>query len=118
MWHGHVERFGFKIDAHGQRCGACGETLFDLSDVKHQQRRLAKEIVGRGVRTGPEFKLVRKIAGLRAADLAELLDVRPETISRWENGAIEIPRAVAYVLDDLFAHPKIARGRLAALAAR
>ncbi len=40
---------------------------------------------------------MRKVLGLRATDLGDLLDIAPETISRWENGAIPV-EARAFVL--------------------
>jgi putative zinc finger/helix-turn-helix YgiT family protein len=115
-WEGRVERYGVEIAAHGKRCRACGETLFDLAEMKRQERAIAKVLAVRGVRTGAEFKLVRKVAGLRAVDVAAMLDVTPETVSRWERGTVEIPRAAAYVLGDLLEHPKLARERLEAFA--
>lgn len=36
--------------------------------------------------SGKEIRAMRKALGLRAAALAEFLDVTPETLSRWENG--------------------------------
>ncbi|MEO6772335.1 MAG: helix-turn-helix domain-containing protein, partial [Kofleriaceae bacterium] len=102
--------------ARGERCRSCSETLYDLAESKRQERALAKGLVERGVRTGAEFKLVRKSAGLRAVDIAAMLDVTPETVSRWETDTVEIPRPVAYVLGDLLEHPKLARERLEALA--
>jgi putative zinc finger/helix-turn-helix YgiT family protein len=115
-WEGHVERYGIEIAAHGKRCRECGETLFDLAEMKRQERAIAKQLAMRGVRTGSEFRLVRKVAGLRAVDVAAMLDVTPETVSRWERGTVEIPRAAAYVLGDLLEHPKLARERLEAFA--
>jgi putative zinc finger/helix-turn-helix YgiT family protein len=101
-WEGRIERYGVEIVAHGQRCRDCGETLFDAAEMKRQERAIAKEIATRGVRAGSEFKLLRKVAGLRAVDVAGMLEVTPETVSRWERGTLEIPRAAAYVLGDLF----------------
>lgn len=115
-WEGHVERYGIEIAAHGKRCRECDEMLFDLAEMKRQERAIAKELAARGVRTGSEFKLVRKVAGLRAIDIAAMLNVTPETVSRWERGTVEIPRAAAYVLGDLLEHPKLARERLEAFA--
>jgi putative zinc finger/helix-turn-helix YgiT family protein len=115
-WEGRIERYGVEIAAHGKRCRECGETLFDLVEMKRQERAIAKELAARGVRTGSEFKLVRKVAGLRAVDVAAMLNVTPETVSRWECGTVEIPRAAAYVLGDLLEHPKLARERLEAFA--
>ncbi|MBA2588853.1 MAG: helix-turn-helix domain-containing protein [Alphaproteobacteria bacterium] len=34
---------------------------------------------------GRELQLIRKSTGLKAVDLAQKLDVTPETVSRWEN---------------------------------
>ncbi len=115
-WTGRVQRLGVTIDARGERCRACGEILYDLTESKRQERVLAKELAARGVRTGTEFKLVRKAAGLRAVEVARMLDVTPETVSRWETGTVEVPRAAAYVIGDLLAHPKLARERLEAFA--
>jgi len=111
VWKGRVERYGVEIAAHGKRCRECGETVFDLTEMKRQERAIAKAIAERGVRTGSELKLVRKVAGLRVVDIAAMLDVTPETVSRWERGTVEIPRAAAYVLGDLLEHPKLARER-------
>jgi transcriptional regulator with XRE-family HTH domain len=63
-----------------------------------------------------EFKFVRKLAGLRANEVADMFGVRKETVSRWQRGEVEIPRPAAYALGELFAHPKLTRQRLAALA--
>jgi hypothetical protein len=106
-WEGYIERYGIEIAAHGKRCRECGETLFDLAEMKRQERAIAKQLAMRGVRTGSEFRLVRKVAGLRAVDVAAMLDVTPETVSRWER---------AYVLGDRLEHPKLARERLGAFA--
>lgn len=117
-WQGRVERYGIELAAHGRRCRSCGELLFDLAEMRRQERAIAKALAARGVRTGLEFKLVRKAAGLRAIEVAAMLDVTPETVSRWERGAVEVPRAAAYVLGDLLAHPKRARARLGSFGRR
>ncbi len=63
----------------------------------------------RGARAGVQLKLVRKAAGLKATELADLLGVTPETVSRWECGRSEIPRAAVYVLVELYEHPRRTR---------
>ncbi len=115
-WKGPVELMGVRIEGQGMRCESCGELLFDADEVRRQERALASALVQRGIRIGREFKLVRKLAGLRAAELAEMLDVRPETVSRWERDEVAIPRSAAFVLGELFDRPREARRRLAALA--
>jgi len=88
--------------------------LFDLKEVARHELAAATLLVARGVRTGSEFRFVRKLAGLRANELAEMLDVRPETVSRWERGDVEIPRAVAYALGEYYQHPRLTRQKLEA----
>jgi transcriptional regulator with XRE-family HTH domain len=46
---------------------------------------------------------MRKALGLKAADLATLLDLTPETISRWENGRGSIDVGALAVLRGLVA---------------
>lgn len=116
-WEGHITRMGTKISAHGRRCSACGETLYDHEEVGRQEQELAAALVERGVRTGPEFALVRKAAGFRAVEIAELFGVRPETVSRWEHGEGEIPRTAAFALGQLYTHPKLTRQSFESLAA-
>jgi transcriptional regulator with XRE-family HTH domain len=38
---------------------------------------------------------------MRAADLAELLDVTPETVSRWETGKLDVAHAAWATLADV-----------------
>jgi putative zinc finger/helix-turn-helix YgiT family protein len=116
-WEGHITRMGIKISARGQRCTACGETLYDHEEVGRQEQELAAALVDRGVRTGPEFAVVRKAAGFRAVEIAELFGVRPETVSRWEHGEGEIPRTAAFALGQLYVHPKRTRQSFEVLAA-
>ncbi|HEX3479719.1 MAG TPA: type II toxin-antitoxin system MqsA family antitoxin [Kofleriaceae bacterium] len=106
-----------KLSARGRRCSACGETLYDHEEVGRQEQELAAALVERGVRTGQEFALVRKVAGFRAVEIAELFGVRPETVSRWEHGEGEIPRTAAFALGQLYVHPKLTRQSFEALAA-
>jgi putative zinc finger/helix-turn-helix YgiT family protein len=115
-WEGQITRMGIKISARGKRCSACGETLYDHEEVGRQEEELAAALVERGVRTGPEFALVRKAAGFRAVEIAELFGVRPETVSRWEHGEGEIPRTAAFALGQLYMHPKLTRQSFESLA--
>jgi putative zinc finger/helix-turn-helix YgiT family protein len=116
LWEAPIAVMGVDVLAHGLRCSACGETLFDAKEVERQELEAAHLLVARGIRTGVEFKFIRKLAGLRANELAEMLDVRPETVSRWERGEVEIPRAVAYALGEYHQHPRITRQKLEAFA--
>jgi transcriptional regulator with XRE-family HTH domain len=57
--------------------------------------------MARGLRDGSTFKFIRKALGLRASELGDLLDVSPETISRWENSHRAAERSVWNTLADL-----------------
>lgn len=115
-WEGHITRMGINISARGRRCSACNETLYDHEEIGRQEQELAAALIERGVRTGPEFALVRKAAGFRAVEIAELFGVRPETVSRWEHGEGEIPRTAAFALGQLYMRPKLTRQSFEALA--
>jgi putative zinc finger/helix-turn-helix YgiT family protein len=116
-WSGTITLKGVEIATSGRRCSACGEELFDYEEVGRQEQALAAALVERGIRTGSEFALVRKAAGFKAVEVAELFGVRPETVSRWEHGEGEIPRTAAYALGELYKHPRLTRQSFEALAA-
>jgi len=116
-WEGMTDVMGIEIKGRGERCSSCGEILMRLSEHGRQERLVAEQLVARGIRSGREFKFVRKTAGLRANEVAEMFGVRKETVSRWERDEVEIPRTAAYALGELFTHPKLARQRLEAFAA-
>lgn len=115
-WEGPETILDVEVQARGQRCSSCGETLFTGLELDRKYDEVARAIVARGIRTGEEFKWVRKATGYRAADVAELLDVRAETISRWERGEADIPRAAAYALGQLLLAPEPTRKALETLA--
>jgi DNA-binding XRE family transcriptional regulator len=116
-WEGQLELLGVQVVGRGTRCASCGETVFDSGEVDRQQREAIGLIAARGVRKGNELKLARKALDMRASELAELLDVRPETVSRWERDEVEIPRTVAFAIYQLLEHPKATRQRLERIAA-
>lgn len=66
-----------------------------VAELGHFELAVAEKLAGLGIRTGEAFKFMRKALGLRAVDLAELLDVAAETVSRWETGE---PEARAFAL--------------------
>lgn len=43
---------------------------------------------------GDELKERRTALGLTQAQLAEILDVKPNTVARWERGLLTVPRTV------------------------
>ena len=43
---------------------------------------------------GPDLKALRQRSGLRGYELAKLLELSPETISRYETGKVPVPKTV------------------------
>lgn len=80
------------------RCASCGEHFFDAQGLARFELRIAVSLARSGVASGEAMRFLRKVAGMRAADLAELLDVTPETVSRWENGKQALDRRALAVL--------------------
>ena len=117
-WEGSDERFGVSFLARGERCGSCGETLYSFEELGRQDKLVALGIANRGIRNGKEFRFVRKATDLKATEVGELLDVTAETISRWENEKLAIPRYAAFIVGELVTHPKDTRRRLEQLVAR
>lgn len=70
-------------------------------DARAGELAIAVEIARTGPIHGEAFSWMRRCIGLSARKLAEVLDVRHETISRWENGVAPVDRAAWLVLGDL-----------------
>ena len=82
-----------------QVCSSCGERYYEGKDLMAAEDAVTRELVARGIRDSAVFKNLRKAVGLKATELADLLGVTAETISRWENGHNEADRAVWAALD-------------------
>ena len=80
-------------------CSTCGERYYEAKDLIAAEDAVTRELVARGIRDSAVFKYLRKALGLKATELADLLGVTPETVSRWENGHNEADRAVWATLD-------------------
>jgi DNA-binding transcriptional regulator YiaG len=96
--HKHTQRVGavavHDATAFAWQCTQCGEVDLSLEDLAGYERRAAALVLrdGRHV-NGDVLRAARKALDLRQADLAALLGCQPETISRWETGAMSMPRA-------------------------
>jgi putative zinc finger/helix-turn-helix YgiT family protein len=84
-------------------CAKCGEAIIEGATLEGFELAIATELASRGVCTPAAFRFVRKALGLRGVDLAELLGVEPETVSRWENGARALDRSAFALLGALVA---------------
>ena len=99
----HEEKVGrYTVrDASGfaTRCDACCEAELSADELAGYERRAARTVLTSGQPVaGDVLKYARKALGLRQADLAELFEVTPETVSRWESqpeGQIDRGRQLA-----------------------
>ena len=103
-----------------QVCARCGERTYEAKDLSAADDAITRELVARGVRDAAVFRHLRKTLRLKATDLADLLGVTAETVSRWENGHNEPERAVWVTLeqlvDDHYVGKETTLARLRALA--
>ncbi len=94
----HEERVGgFRVldrATMAMTCEACGAVDLSLRDLQVREIRSARIVLlDRPDAGGAVYKYARKALGLRQVDLASLLCVEPETVSRWENDRMPMPRA-------------------------
>jgi YgiT-type zinc finger domain-containing protein len=91
----------FIASVPADQCQQCQELYFSLPLLTSLTRTIAQELLEMGAVDGESFQFVRKAAHLPAKDLAELIDVTPATVSRWEHGKQPIDRGTWIVLGDL-----------------
>ncbi len=97
--HTHVEKVGeYRVIIQAgpvPTCAACGEWEMPMARLKAIEVRSALTVLleKRNMSSGV-LKYVRRVLGLRQQDLGRLIGHNPQVISRWENGADEIPRDV------------------------
>lgn len=102
-------------------CDVCGESLIADADVAHAHHAVTRALVAASSTHPDALRWLRKAADLRANELAGLLGVAPETVSRWEHGTRTIDRAalalVASLAFDAIDGMTTTRDRLRALGA-
>lgn len=94
---GHV--FRARVPEYG--CGNCGERLTTSEDLGAFDDAVALAVADAGLTTPDAVRFLRKALGMTGQELADLLGVRKETVSRWENGKREIDRATFALLRQL-----------------
>jgi putative zinc finger/helix-turn-helix YgiT family protein len=83
-WSRTVAGYTFETKLEALTCPACGESYYSDKTVEAYEMGIATWLARHGIDSGEAFQFMRKTLGLRAVDLASLLDVAPETLSRWE----------------------------------
>lgn len=82
-------------------CSACDEAIFSSETLSAMERAVTRELVASGAHDPAALRWLRKAAELSGAELARLLGVAPETVSRWENGVQTPDRATVAVVAEL-----------------
>lgn len=90
----------FSATVTGLVCQGCGESITDLRDGERFDLAVA-EVLSEAAPSAESFRFLRRVAGLRAQDVARLLGLTGDTISRWENGKYPIDRAAFFVLGQI-----------------
>jgi len=119
-WRLEIAGIHFTAGLRAKICPDCGESYVDSSELERFELLAARWLADDGARSGDAFRFMRKALGLRAVELAELLDSSPETISRWEHGKLQPVDARAFALLGAMAADRLAghndtRSRLEAL---
>ncbi len=110
----------FTSELPGQRCPSCDYSTVHGPAAVRFELLVAAELVKRGHRSGASFKFMRKALGMKATEIAEVFNVAPETVSRWENGQREVDwpefMLLGFLVDDKLAGRTTTLSRLKALA--
>jgi Helix-turn-helix len=85
----------FVAELPARKCTSCRERTVGGSDLLAFDAAVAAELARGGASSPDALKFLRKSMALTAAELGELLELRPETISRIENGKMPIDRRTA-----------------------
>lgn len=93
-----VAGYTFVADMPVHRCERCGEAVFDYASLHGFNLAIAGKLAELGASSNEAFKFMRTAIGMKAAELAALLEVAPETISRWETGQRSVDRGALMVL--------------------
>lgn len=88
----------FAATVPATRCPSCGSTHIEPRVLERFDLHVADRLARAGVATGRAFRFMRNALQLRAQDLAQLLDLSPETLSRWENDKRPVDRSALTVL--------------------
>ena len=108
-----VGEYTFFAQLSARKCSNCGSTRFSAETLAAFELGVAVKLAQAGVNSGDSVKFMRKTIQLRAMDLAALLGVTPETVSRWETGKLPVEHRALALLGSLVLEK--AEGRTAIL---
>lgn len=114
-----VGEYTFVATVPADACRKCGEAIVHIDDWGRAEQAVARWLIANGQPSGQATRFLRKVVAIQAKEIARLLDVTPETVSRWEAGTQSLPHSVwaavtTIALDALEGKPGL-RERLAGL---
>jgi putative zinc finger/helix-turn-helix YgiT family protein len=80
------------------KCANCGATYISHDALGVLEMGTAAELARHGEVSAESFGFMRRALGMKASELAELLDVTHETVSRWEHGHQPVERRAVALL--------------------
>ena len=88
----------FTGDLRGLQCDHCDEGFVADRALEEFEASVAVRLAESGFRSGDAVRFVRKAAGVKATDVADLFGVSLQTVSAWENGKHPADNATRAVL--------------------
>lgn len=92
-----VDDIVFHVDCLADACTECPTKLIKSAEMGKAELLVAKWLVSNNVMSGRSFRFMRDALMFRATEVADLLGVTNESISRWENGKRPVDRS-AWIL--------------------
>lgn len=91
----------FTATLPAQVCPQCGEVYIGFEDLGRFEQTVAATLAFEGASSSEAFRFMRKAIGMPAVELADLLGVTPETVSRWEHGKRRVERRALALLGSM-----------------
>lgn len=76
----------FQAELDLRACPSCGMTYYHADTVGAFDLQVATWLAEHDVGGSEAFQFMRLVLGLKGAELAQLLEITPETLSRWGKG--------------------------------
>ena len=93
------------VPAH--HCPVCGDIEYVIPQIEALDLAIAAALVAKPERlTGGEIRFLRDMLGWSGKAMARRIGVAPETVSRWENGALTIGETPDKLLRMFVIHDK------------
>lgn len=90
------------------KCTTCGRIVPIITHIDDLHRLIADNLTTRKeVLSGKELRFIRKMMGIKAIELAEILGVSKQRISQWENDKGSIGVANDRLIKSLYRFPNL-----------